>query len=263
MEKPQYQKPENQKPAIKPTLAAANKKQLVVIVGGGKVGAHLAALLRSQATRVTLVENQPAHAAELRRTLAPVDQPGADTIVVEGSGSDPDVLERAGVRHAAVVAAVTGSDETNLVVTSLARLEFHAPRTIARINNPKNAWLFTPEMGVDVAVDQAGLIGKLIAEEMSLDDVVTLLKLRSGRFSLVEEKVHPQAPAAGRAIRDLSLPAQCVICALIRQGRLIIPRGDTVLHAGDEVLALVASDVVARLADLLGPAVSHAPPLSL
>ena len=88
-------------------------------------------------------------------------------VVIAGNGTDPAVLETAGIRQAHVVAAVTGTDETNLVVTSLARFAFHVPRTIARVHTPKNAWLFTPAMGVDVPLNQADVLAHLIAEEMS------------------------------------------------------------------------------------------------
>ena len=105
-----------------------------------------------------------------------------------GDGSSPSVLESAGIEHANVLAAVTGEDEDNLVITTLGRFEFGVPRIIARVNNPKNVWLFTPEMGVDVALSQSDILAKLIAEEMSLGDMMTLLKLRKGEFSIVEEK---------------------------------------------------------------------------
>ena len=124
---------------------------------------------------------------------------------------------------------------------------------IARVNNPKNAWLSTREMGVDVALNQADLMAHLIAEEMSLGDMTTLLKLRRGSYSLVEEKVHPAAVAAGKAIRDLDLPAKCALAAIIRGGQLLIPRPDVVLQPADEVLAVVHADDAARLASLLGP----------
>jgi trk system potassium uptake protein TrkA len=140
----------------------------------------------------------------------------------------------------------------NLVITSLARFEFRVPRTIARINNPKNAWMFTPDMGVDVALNQADLMAHLIAEEMSLGDMMTLLKLRKGQYSLVEEKVAPESLAAGKAVRDLRLPEKCVLAVVIRKGELMIPDSDTVLQVADEVLAVVSTNHVKDLADLLG-----------
>ncbi|MEZ4561041.1 MAG: TrkA C-terminal domain-containing protein, partial [Caldilineaceae bacterium] len=151
-------------------------------------------------------------------------------------------------------AAMTGDDAVNLVVTNLARVEFGVPRVIGRVVDPRNAWLYTPDMGVDVAVDQADIIAHLIAEEMSLGDMLTLMKLRKGQFSLVEEKVHPTSAANGRAVHELALPEDCVLTAVIRKGDLIIPRGNTVLHGADEVLALVHSSQIGRLAALLAPA---------
>jgi trk system potassium uptake protein TrkA len=219
----------------------------VIIVGGGKTGSQLAFLLLNEGHEVKIVEDRPTVLERLRQELP------AETVIA-GDGSDPNVLEAAGIRRAHVLAAVTGSDEANLVITTLARFEFGVPRIIARVNNPKNAWLFTPEMGVDVALNQADLMAHLIAEEMSLGDMMTLLKLRKGQYSLVEEKVHPTAIAAGKAIRNLGLPQECVIAAIIRKGQLIIPHGDTVLQPADEVLMVSHASQLQRLAALLGRA---------
>ena len=132
-------------------------------------------------------------------------------------------------------------------------MEFKVPRVIARVNNPKNAWLYTPAMGVDVALNQADLIARLIAEEMSLGDMLTLQKLRKGSYSLVEEKVHPDSVANGQAVGDLDFPQHCVLTAIIREGELIVPRGDMVLQTADEVLAVVHSAEKSQLAAILGP----------
>jgi trk system potassium uptake protein TrkA len=217
----------------------------VIVVGGGKQGTYLASILLAEGYRVKIIEVRREEIPRLHADLRP-------EVVVPGNGTDPNLLEAAGIRQADVVAAVTGADETNLVVASLARFEFSVPRTIARVNNPKNAWMFTPEMGVDVALNQADLIAHLIAEEMSLGDMMTLLKLRKGQYSLVEEKVDPTAIAAGKAVRDLNLPAECILAAVIREGQLLIPRGDTTLQPADEVLAVVHASQLARLAALLG-----------
>jgi trk/ktr system potassium uptake protein len=220
----------------------------VIIVGGGKVGTYLSAVLLAEGHRVQVIEVRREEIPGLQAALRHPE--GRVTL---GSGTDPNVLEAAGIRQVAVVAAVTGADETNLVVTSLARFEFHVPRTIARVNNPKNAWMYTPEMGVDVALNQADLIARLIAEEMSLGDMMTLLKLRRGQYSLVEEKVHPTAVAVGKAVQELKLPPDCVLTAIIRKGELIVPHGNTVLAPADEVLALVHASQLAQLAEVLGP----------
>jgi trk system potassium uptake protein TrkA len=219
----------------------------VLVVGGGKVGTYLASLLLADGHSVKVIERWSEEFSRIQQNL-PAE------VHVQGNGTDPLVLEAAGIRQADVVAAVSRADETNLVITSLARFEFNVPRTIARVNNPKNAWLFTPEMGVDVALNQADLMAHLVAEEMSLGDMMTLLKLRRGKYSIVENRVDPGAVASGKPIRELDLPHECVLTAIFRGGELIIPRGETILQPDDEVLALVHISQLDRLASLLrGP----------
>jgi trk system potassium uptake protein TrkA len=216
----------------------------VIIVGGGKTGSQLAAVLLQAGHQVRVIEDRDSVLEKLREEL-----PAA--MVIAGDGSAPSVLEMAGIREAKVLAAVTGEDEANLVISTLARFEFNVPRVIARVNNPKNAWLFTGEMGVDVALNQADILAQLIAEEMSLGDMMTLLKLRKGEYSVVEEKVHPASVAVGRQLGELSIPNECVVAAIIRKGRLIIPHGDTILQVADEIVAVVHASQVAELADVL------------
>jgi trk system potassium uptake protein len=220
----------------------------VVIVGGGNTGSYLAKLLLEGGHTIKVIEERTAVLEKIRKEI-PAEY------ILAGDGSSPQILEQAQVHSANVLAAVTGSDETNLVITSLARFEFNVPRVIARLNNPKNAWLFTPEMGVDVYLNQADILARLVAEEMSLGDMMTLLKLRKGEYSLIEEKVHPLSPAAGNNLRDLTIPSECVIVAIIRKGNLIIPHGDTTLQPADEVLALVHASDLNQIALLLGPRV--------
>jgi trk system potassium uptake protein TrkA len=218
----------------------------VIIVGGGNIGSHLAKMLLEGGHTVKVIDERPAPLEKLPKEL-PAE------VIVAGDGSSPITLEKAGVRKANVLAAVTGSDETNLVVTSLARFEFNVPRVIARVNNPKNAWLFNQEMGVDVALNQADILARLVAEEMSLGDMMTLLKLRKGEFSLIEEKVHPLSPSANKSVAELQLPDKSTIVAIIRKNQLLIPHGDTILQPADEVLALVHASQLKQLAVLLGP----------
>jgi len=218
----------------------------VIIVGGGNTGSYLAGLLLEGGHKVRIIEARPQLLEKLKHELP-------HEIIVAGDGSSPDVLDSAGISNAQVLAAVTGDDETNLVITSLARFEFGVPRIIGRVNNPKNAWLFSAEMGVDVGLNQADILGHLIAEEMSLGDMMTLLKVRRGEYSLIEEKVHPRSYAAKKALRDVTLPEECTIVAIIREGELIIPRGDVILQAADEVLALAHSRSLAKMNALLGP----------
>jgi trk system potassium uptake protein len=216
----------------------------VIIVGGGKTGSQLADGLLKQGHEIRIIDDREA-VVERLRTEVPAQY------VVVGDGSAPSVLEASGIERANVLAAVTGEDETNLVVTTLARFEFNVPRIIGRVNNPKNAWLFTPEMGVDVALNQSDILAKLIEEEMSLGDMMTLLKLRKGEYSVVEEKVHPNSIAAGKPLSELLIPTECVIAAVIRKGKLIIPHGDTVLQPADELIAVVHESQIQELARAL------------
>jgi trk system potassium uptake protein TrkA len=216
----------------------------VIVVGGGNTGSQLAKFLLGADHKVCVIEERP---AVLRKLETEIPQ----EFILTGDGSSPAVLEKADIQRAQVLAAVTGSDETNLVITSLARFEFNVPRIIARINNSKNAWLFTPEMGVDVSLNQAEILSRLCAEEMSTGDMMTMLKIRRGKYSIVEEKIASSAPAIGAALKDLSLPNNCVISGIIRHGEMILPRGTTILEEGDEVLALVDDPAREQLAKLL------------
>ena len=216
----------------------------VIVVGGGNTGSQLAKFLIDAGHAVRVIDERPIVLEKLAKEI-PADS------VVSGDGSSPTVLEKAGIRQAQVLAAVTGSDETNLVITSIGKFEFNVQRVIARINNSKNAWLFTPEMGVDVSLNQAEILARLSAEEMSLGDMMTMLKIRRGKYSIVEEKIAPRAPAIGLALKDLPLPNNCVISGIIRHGDMVLPRGTTTLEEGDEILALVDDPAREQLAKLL------------
>lgn len=218
----------------------------VLIAGGGRTGTQLATLLLAQDHHVHLVEHRPEILARIHRQL-PTES------IYEGFATEPQLLEQAGIAQAGVVAACTDSDADNLVICFLARAKYGVGRTIARINNPRTAWLFDEKFHVDVAVNQADLMASLIVEEISLGDMMTLLKLRRGEYSLVEEKIPPSAQAIGMAIKDLPLPERCVIAAIIRQGDVVVPRGITVLEEGDEVLAVTDPKGARQLASLFAP----------
>lgn len=216
----------------------------VMIIGGGKVGTYLASYLVSEKHSVKLVEIRAEEMESLSREIKD------KSVIVIGNGTDPNVLEAAGIRTMDVVAVVTGNDETNLVVSNLARFEFSVPRIIGRVNHPKNAWMFTEAMGMDVAINQADLIAAMVAEEMSMGDMVTLHKLRKGLFNIVEEKVHPNSFANGKTLRDLNLPKKCVITAILRKGEMIIPHGDFVFEMADEIIAVVHNSAKQELAHI-------------
>jgi trk system potassium uptake protein TrkA len=174
-------------------------------------------------------------------------------LVYEGNATDPRTLELAGVGRAQVLVASMQSDAENLSLCFIARERFQVPRTIATINDPRNAWLFDAKFRVDVALNQADILASLIEQEMSLGDMMTLLKLRRGSHSLVSETLPASSRAVGRAIQELELPRSSVICAVLRGSEVVIPRGNVRLAAGDEVLALVDDAQAEALAALFGP----------
>lgn len=217
----------------------------VIIIGGGQVGAYLASLLLERGHEIKIIDVRETRIPVLKRDLP-------EECVVYGNGAQPRILEAAGIKEADVVAAVTGSDETNLVVATLSRLEYGVRRVVGRVNNPKNAWLFHGTMGVDAALNQADLMARLVAEEMTMGDMMTLLKLHGGQYSLVERIVDPSSPAAGKTVKDINLPLECVLVAILRGEQLLLPRGDTLVLAGDKVVAITHISYLQSLADMLG-----------
>jgi trk system potassium uptake protein TrkA len=222
----------------------------VLIAGGGRTGAQLANLLISQDHEIRVIENRKEVLERIHREL-PTEA------IIEGDPLELHVLEMANIQRADVMAACTTADEVNLTLCYMARTLYKVTRTIARVNNPRDAWLFDSKFHVDVAVNQADILASLIQEEMSLGDMITLLKLRRGNYSLVEEKIPEGARAIGLAIKDLTLPEHCVIAAIIRKGEVMIPRGVTVFEAGDEVLAVTDVEGTVSLTDLFSPSGEH------
>ncbi len=217
----------------------------VIIAGGGRTGQHLAALLLAEGHNVRVVEPSADRLSSLHREL-PTE------VIIEGDPTDPQVLETAGLKDAQVLATVTADDADNLVIAALGKFQFNVRRIIGRVNNPRNAWLFTSDFGVDVAVNQADVMAKLLEEEMSLGDMMTLLKLRRGEYSLVEEKLPPGSPMVGQSLKDLPLPTTAVIAAVIRDGQVQVPRGGLVFQPDDEVLAVVDDGSLDQMRQLFG-----------
>src|SRR5215510_6833038 len=176
----------------------------VLIAGGGRTGARLANLLINQDYKVRLVENR-------RELLTLLHQELPTEVIYEGNPVDPSLLEAAGIREAHAVAAVTSNDSTNLALCFLAKTMFEVPRTIARVNNPNNAWLFNEKFKVDIALNSADVLAHLIQEEMSMGDMMTLFKIRRGKYAVVEEKVPAGAKAIGVPLKDMNLAEHCVI----------------------------------------------------
>ncbi|MBN1487352.1 MAG: NAD-binding protein [Anaerolineae bacterium] len=203
----------------------------VVIIGGGKVGSTLARTLLKDNYEVCLIEHRPQVLSRLHKEL-PTE------VILDGDGTRMQTLEYADIANCDVLATLTGDDKVNLMVALLAKETYQVQRVIARINHPDNAWLFTPEMGVDIALNQADLLTQLIAEKLSLGDMMTLMRLKQGDLTLINRVVEPGADGEGKTVSELELPRDCLLLALVRHDEIIIPRGNTVLEARDEVLAL-------------------------
>jgi trk system potassium uptake protein TrkA len=204
----------------------------VLIAGGGNVGRHLSTDLAERGHAVTLIEQDAAVIEKARPDI------GDTVTIVYGDACEPWVLEGAECAQADVVVAATGDDEDNLVVSLLAKQEYAVPRVVARVNHPKNEWLFTETWGVDAAVSPPHVLTALVEEAVTVGDLVRLMRLEGGQVSLVELTLSPDSPISGKALYELRLPADSAIVAIIRQGHVVIPQPETQLMAGDEIMAL-------------------------
>lgn len=203
----------------------------IIVAGGGKVGYFLSKSLVSEGHEVLVIER------DAKKCAAIADELGS--VALRGDACDPATLQEAGADRAEVMVAVTGQDEENLVICQLAKRKFQIPRTIARINNPKNETIFKL-LGIDVTVSTTDIIMAHIQQEIPSRHLAHLLRLRHADLEIVEAKLAEDAQAVRKAVKELSLPPSCVLSAIIRDGKAIIPTGDTVLAPQDEVIAVCA-----------------------
>ena len=206
----------------------------VVITGAGAVGRHLASDLAERGHDVVLIDQEPGVVAKADATIA-----GITTLL--GDACEPWVLDRADLRRADVVVAATGDDEDNLVTSLLAKQEFGVPRVLARVNHPKNEWLFNEQWGVDAAVSPPHILTAMVEEAVTVGDLVRLLRLEGGKVALVELTLAEGSPTVGRALYELRLPADTAVVGILRDGHVVIPQPETVLAGGDEILALAGA----------------------
>lgn len=207
----------------------------VVIAGAGNVGVYLASDLTARRHQVVLIEQDSDVAAKAKSSLR-------GGTVIHGDACEPWVLERAEAARSDVMVSATGDDEDNLVISLLAKQEFAVPRVIARVNHPKNEWMFNEMWGVDVAMSPPHILGALIEEAVSVGDIVKLFQLEKGKVALVELKLPDGSPMAGKHIYDLRLPHDCTLVAIVRDNHVIIPEPETPLVAGDEVMAITTTE---------------------
>jgi len=213
----------------------------ILIASAGRTSSQLARVLISQKHNVSVVESRP-------EVLSLVHKELPTEIIFEGDFLDVATLERAGIKDADVLVAGTDDDHLNLLLCYLADERYQIPRKIARVNNPKHAWLFDSSFHVDYALNQVALLSMMIEEEISTGHMMVLLKLGKGNFSLVKEVVPANAPIIGKSLRDLGL--RSVIAAIIRNEEVIPPHGDTIFMENDEVIALVDREGETHLAEL-------------
>ncbi|MGH9054587.1 MAG: potassium channel family protein [Acidimicrobiales bacterium] len=206
----------------------------VAIAGGGVVGVSIAGDLVRNGHEVLIIESDPAVVAR--------QESMAGLRWFAGDACEVATLHSAGFAEADVVVAATGDDEDNLVVSLLSKQEFAVPRVIARVNHPKNRWLFNETWGVDVSVSIPHLLTALVEEAVSVGTLVRLLHFAEGKAGLVEVTLAEDSPAGGRQIADLGMPRDASVVAVVRDRRVVVPRGDTALVAGDEVIALVTTE---------------------
>jgi trk system potassium uptake protein TrkA len=206
----------------------------VTIAGAGAVGRSIAAELLEFGHQVMLIERDPDQ-------LDPHEVEGAEWVLADAC--ELSSLEDAGLERSDVVIAATGNDKVNLVVSLLAKTEFAIRRVVARVNDPRNEWLFTEAWGVDVAVSTPRILAAMVEEAVSVGDLVRLMTLRQGQANLVEVTLPPDTPLAGRPVRQLQLPADAALVTILRGGRVIVPQADDPLEGGDELLFVAAAEV--------------------
>lgn len=205
----------------------------IIIVGGGQVGSFLGNMLISNGHQVKIVESRESNYSRISERFS------EDTVIF-GDGTSPDLLEAIGITSADVVAAVTGNDEVNLVVSTLAKFEFGVPKVVARVNDPSNAWLFDTKMGVDAQVNQADILAHLVAEDMDHKDMFTLLKLSSGDYSIIQVQLDEHSKVVNKKVKELVFPKNSLLITIKHHNQTIIPDGETTLQAGDHLMILTS-----------------------
>lgn len=214
----------------------------IIVVGAGKVGYFLAKRLCQGKHTISIIEKDKNICEEAAKEL--------EALVINGDGCDPHILEEAGIERADVIAAVTGEDEDNLIICQLAKERFNIRRTVGRVNNPDNEHTFS-ELGIDVPVDSTKIIAKVIEEEVSFSDFVNLMSFKRGKLAIVRVDLPEDSPIINKEIKDVQLPPDSVLVSVVRGEEVIVPKGNTVLRPGDDVIALTLIGNEPQLLSLL------------
>ncbi|MDA8277439.1 MAG: TrkA family potassium uptake protein [Actinomycetota bacterium] len=215
----------------------------VVIAGAGSVGSFIAEDLGNAGHEVLVIEKNRDEVKKLN--------PDIKCTYLLADACEVSSLEKAGLSDADVVVAATGDDEDNLVISLLAKQEFMVPRVVARVNNPRNHWLFNKTWGVDVSVSTPHLLSSLVEEAVSVGSLVRLLSFEKSGARLVEVTLADNSPANDKELSLLPFPREASIVAIIREDNVIVPRGDTILRSGDEVVVLVTVESESEVKTIL------------
>jgi trk system potassium uptake protein TrkA len=219
----------------------------VAIAGAGNVGRSIATELLGNGHQVLLIEREP-------RALKVDSVPTAEWLLADAC--ELDTLVTARLQTCDVMVAATGDDKVNLVVSLLAKTEFGVDRVVAKVNHPKNEWLFNESWGVDVSVSSPRLIAAVVEEAVSVGDLVRLLTFQKGNANLVELTLADDAPLVGKLVGSVPWPPDTALVAILREGQVIVPTPDAALEGGDELLLVATAEVESELDALLG---GHAP----
>ncbi len=215
----------------------------IAIAGAGKVGRAIARELLSNYHQVLLIDRDPDKGRE-------GVVPGAEVLL--GDTCEVAVLDEADLPACQVLIAATGDDKVNLVVSLLAKTEYGVPRVVARVNHPKNEWMFDEAWGVDVAVSTPRMLSALVEEAVTVGDLVRLFTFRQGDANLVEMTLPASAGVVSSRVGDVTWPTDTALVAIIRDSRVIAPSPDDTLEAGDELLFVASAEQETALEELLG-----------
>ena len=217
----------------------------VAIAGAGKVGRSIARELLANGHEILLIDKDP-------QLATPESVPGTDVLLADAC--EISALDQAELGRCQVVVAATGDDKVNLVVSLLAKTEYGVPRVVARVNHPKNEWMFDESWGVDVAVSTPRMLSALVEEAVSVGDLVRLLSFRQGDANLVEITLSSDSPVIGSRVGDQTWPVDTALVAIVRGPRVITPSADEPLVTGDELLFVASPDMEGALQQMLGHA---------
>jgi trk system potassium uptake protein len=216
----------------------------VAIAGAGSVGRSIARELLENGHEVLLIDRSP-------EAIKVSSVPNAEWLLADAC--EITYLEEAGLSHCQVVVAATGDDKVNLVVSLIAKTEYGVPRTVARVNNPKNEWMFDEAWGVDVAVSTPRIMTALVEEAVSVGDIVRIFHFQQSDTDVLELTLPSDSPTVGKRVGDIPWPQDTALVAIIREQRPIVPSPDQPLEAGDELLFVAVAEMASQLEDLLAP----------